>query len=66
MNMDNKWIMELQTSTGTGKRVWGAIHATGCPRYEFATRKEAQEILNMCYPETPREWLRVRQLEDGE
>jgi hypothetical protein len=66
MNMDNKWVIELETSTGTGQRVWRAIRATGCPRYEYVTREKAQEILNICYPDMPREWLRVRQLEDGE
>ena len=66
MNTENKWIMELQTSTGTGRRVWGAIRPTRGARYEYNTQNEARTMLNICYPDTPREWLRVRQLEDGE
>ena len=69
MNTENKWVVELESETGgayLSRREWKPIRPTGGNRYELATIIEAITMLNMCYPDTPREWLRVRQLEDGE
>ena len=60
--MNNKWIVEVKIA---GK--WVAVRPTGGMRYEYATRIEAMQMMNMCYSDSIYgEDVLVRQLRDGE
>jgi hypothetical protein len=64
----NNWIMEVHiTRFIYDLPKWEAVHPTGGNRYEYPTRKDALDMLNICYPDSVYgETIRVRQLKDGE
>ena len=43
----------------THKKEWKSVHPTHGKAYQYKTFQEAVDMLEMCYPDEPREELRV-------
>lgn len=41
---------------------WRAMHPTGGPRYEYATREEASKMRGICYPDAGPDTVRIREV----
>jgi len=44
-----KYRFQVHLDRGTKTERWADVHPTGGPAYEYATRKEAEDMAYICY-----------------
>ena len=59
-----KWIMEIKSYNKELKKYeWLAVYPSGGKQYEYNTKPEAQNMLNLCYGSCTPDQARIRKIE---